>query len=104
MCLDAGFDNPSGRSAAAEGGYIGHIRPPGNNPPAKRRPGRRKPRRWVVERTLGWLSKCWGILVRGDNFSLRSPGSRGGSVHPRVGGENGPAGGHLLGKRRSTPA
>ena len=27
-------------------------------------PGRRKPRRWVVERTFGWLSKCRGILVR----------------------------------------
>jgi transposase len=24
------------------------------------------PRRWVVERTLGWLSKCRAILVRYD--------------------------------------
>ncbi len=31
---------------------------------AKRRHGRRKPRRWVVERTLAWLSTCRGILVR----------------------------------------
>ena len=23
-----------------------------------------KPRRWVVERTFAWLSKCRGILVR----------------------------------------
>ena len=22
------------------------------------------PRRWVVERTLGWISKCRGLLVR----------------------------------------
>jgi putative transposase len=64
MSLDAGFDNPRGREAVEAGGYIGHIRPSGNSPPAKRRPGRRKPRRWVVERTLGWLSKCRGILVR----------------------------------------
>ena len=31
--------------------------------------GARKPapaRRWVVERTLGWLSKCRAILVRYD--------------------------------------
>ena len=66
LCLDAGFDNPSGYAAVEKGGYTGHIRPSGNNPPAKRRPGRRKPRRWVVERTLGWLSKCRGILVRYD--------------------------------------
>jgi putative transposase len=25
---------------------------------------KKKPRRWVVERTLAWLSKCRGILVR----------------------------------------
>jgi putative transposase len=64
LLLDAGFDNPSGRAAVEAGGCVGHIRPSGNNPPAKRRPGRRKPRRWVVERTLSWLWKCRGILVR----------------------------------------
>jgi len=66
LCLDAGFDNPSGRKAVEAGGYVGHIRPSGNGARGKRRPGRRKPRRWVVERTLGWLSKCRGILVRYD--------------------------------------
>ncbi|MBI1826951.1 MAG: transposase, partial [Planctomycetes bacterium] len=25
-----------------------------------------KPRRWVVERTLAWLSKCRAILIRYD--------------------------------------
>jgi putative transposase len=64
--LDAGFDNPSGREAVAAGGYIGHIRPSRPAQRTPRRPGRRKPRRWVVERTLGWLSKCRGILVRYD--------------------------------------
>jgi putative transposase len=66
LTLDAGFDNPSGRAAVEAGGYVGHIRPSGNSPPTERRPGRRKPRRWVVERTLAWLSKCRGILVRYD--------------------------------------
>jgi putative transposase len=66
LCLDAGFDNPSGRAAVEAGRYIGHVRPSGNSPPTRRRPGRRKPRRWVVERTLSWLSKCRGILVRYD--------------------------------------
>jgi putative transposase len=64
LCLDAGFDNPSGRAAVESGGYVGHIRPSRPGKRDKRRPGRRKPRRWVVERTLGWLSKCRGILVR----------------------------------------
>ena len=26
-------------------------------------------RRWVVERTLGWFSKCWAILVRYEKKS-----------------------------------
>jgi putative transposase len=66
LCLDAGFDNPSGRKAVAAGGYIGHIRPSRPGQRGLRHPGRRKPRRWVVERTLGWLRKCRGILVRYD--------------------------------------
>jgi putative transposase len=64
LCLDAGFDNPSGRAAIAEHGYIGHVRPAREGHQPKRRPGRRKARRWVVERTLAWLSKCRGLLVR----------------------------------------
>jgi putative transposase len=66
LCLDAGFDTPSGDEAVESGGYVGHVRPSGNRARAERRPGRRKPRRWVVERTLSWLSKCRGILVRYD--------------------------------------
>ncbi len=36
----------------------------------KRRPGRRKRRRWVVERTLDWLSKCRGLLIRYDKHDF----------------------------------
>ena len=44
--------------------YTPHIRPIRDlRPPAKKR---YKPRRWVVERTLAWLSKCRAILVRWD--------------------------------------
>ena len=71
LSLDAGFDNPSGREAVQSGGYIGHIRPSRPGKRDKRRPGRRKPRRWVVERTLGWLSKCRGILVRYDKKAVK---------------------------------
>ena len=26
-------------------------------------------RRWIVERTLGWFSRCWAILVRYEKKS-----------------------------------
>jgi putative transposase len=63
LCLDKGYDNPTGHAAAISGGHTPHIRPIGEEKPAKRHQGY-KPRRWVVERTLAWLSKCRGILVR----------------------------------------
>jgi putative transposase len=66
LCLDKGFDNPTGHKAVGEHGYINHIRPIGEDRRGKRRPGRRKARRWVVERTLAWLSKCRALLVRYD--------------------------------------
>ena len=66
LSLDAGYDNPSGRAAVEQHSYVGHIRPAREGPREPRRPGRRKPRRWVVERTLAWLSKCRTILIRYD--------------------------------------
>ena len=66
LCLDAAYDNPTGREAAAAGKYTPHIVPARKEKRSKaRRPGH-KPRRWVVERTLAWLCKCRGILVRYD--------------------------------------
>jgi putative transposase len=62
LCLDAAYDNPTGREAATAGQYTPHIVPVQKE---KRTPGY-KPRRWVVERTLAWLCKCRGILVRYD--------------------------------------
>ena len=66
LCLDAGFDNAPTREVVAAQGYVAHIRPAREGPRPKRRPGRRTARRWVVERTLGWLSKCRALLVRYD--------------------------------------
>jgi putative transposase len=56
LCLDKGYNN--------EPGYIAHIRRIGEE--KKNEGGQRRypARRWVVERTLGWLSKCRAILVR----------------------------------------
>lgn len=70
LCLDKGYDNPTSDAAVKQHEYVSHtsrIRDKGHAP---RRPGRRKPRRWVVERTLAWLSKCRAILVRYDKKAI----------------------------------
>lgn len=66
LCLDKGYDNPTGHAAAAAAGYIPHIRRIGAeklDPTGQRR---HPARRWVVERTLAWLQKCRAILIRYD--------------------------------------
>jgi putative transposase len=70
LCLDRGYDNPTGHKVTKHYGYVPHIRPIGEDRREKRRPGRRKARRWVVERTLSWLSKCRGLLIRYDKNDL----------------------------------
>ena len=66
LCLDKGYDNPTGRQAADDHGYIPHIRRIGEEKLDSKKRKRHPARRWVVERTLGWLSKCRAILVRYD--------------------------------------
>ena len=66
LCLDKGYDNPTGREAVAAHGYRGHIRCIGEEKLDAKRTKRYPARRWVVERTLAWLSKCRAILVRYD--------------------------------------
>ena len=64
LCLDKGYDNPTGR-AAASGGPVPPVRRIGEEKrPCDRTKGH-KPRRWVVERTLAWL-QCRALLVRYD--------------------------------------
>jgi putative transposase len=66
LCLDASYDNPTGRGAAAGGQYRPHIVPIRQEKRSKVRKRGQKARRWVVERTLAWLCKCRGILIRYD--------------------------------------
>jgi putative transposase len=68
LCLDKAYDNPTGHEATIQAGYQPHIRPIGEEKLAKK-DRRQPPRRWVVERTLGWLSKCRAILVRYDKYA-----------------------------------
>ena len=64
LCLDKGYDNPVGRLETLYHAYIPHIRRIGEEKLDLRGDKKRKARRWVVERTLAWLSKCRTILVR----------------------------------------
>ena len=66
LCLDKGYDNPTGRAAVTKHKYTPHVRRIRDEKPVSRGKRKHKPRRWVVERTLGWLSKCRAILVRYD--------------------------------------
>lgn len=69
LCLDKGYDNPTGRDAAATHGYVPHIRRIGEEKFDAHHEQTYPARRWVVERTLAWLSKCRAILVRYDKKS-----------------------------------
>ena len=64
--LDKGYDNPTGHQAVEDHGYRGHIRRRGEEKLDSQGVKRHPARRWVVERTLAWLSKCRAILVRYD--------------------------------------
>jgi putative transposase len=70
LCLDKAFSGGRSDATARAFGYEPHVRPIGEDAAAAkaaRRKGERKghkPRRWVVERTISWLNRCRGILVR----------------------------------------
>jgi putative transposase len=66
LSLDKGYDNPTGRQGLDGTGYTPHTRHIGEEKKACDRSKGHKPRRWVVERTLAWLSKCRALLVRYD--------------------------------------
>jgi putative transposase len=66
LCLDAAYDNATGREAAAAGRYTPHIVPVQKEKRKSKRSKGHKARRWVVERTFAWLCKCRAILVRYD--------------------------------------
>jgi putative transposase len=69
LCLDKGYDNPTGHQAALDYRYTPHIRRIGEEKFDASRQKRYPARRWVVERTLAWLSKCRALLVRYDKHA-----------------------------------
>ena len=64
LCLDKGYDNPTGWRTTLGHDYQPHIRRVGEEKAGANGRKTHPARRWVVERTLAWLSKCRAILVR----------------------------------------
>jgi len=67
LCLDLGYANKTGRTVAAAREYQVHF----SRTRAERTAEHpwQPPRRWVVERTLAWLSKCRALLIRWDKHA-----------------------------------
>ena len=80
LSLDKGYDNPAGERAATEAGYVPHIRRIGEEKTDETGEEKHPARRWVVERTLSWLWRWRGILMRwekkaGNSLAVLKPAS-----------------------------
>jgi putative transposase len=64
LCLDKGYDSKAATKIVNDKDYIPHIWRIGEEKLDTEGQKRYPARRWVVERMLGWLSKCRAILVR----------------------------------------
>lgn len=64
LCLDKGYNNPSGENAALEADYVPHIRRIGEEKLGDAGVKTHPARRWVVERCGARLNRCREILVR----------------------------------------
>jgi putative transposase len=64
LCLDKAFDGAPSEATARVFGYEPHIRRIGEEKKDKRGRRTKKARRWVAERTIGWLNRCRGVIIR----------------------------------------
>jgi len=65
LCLDAGYTGPATAQVVTAHGYIGHVRPRGEDAAnARSLDATKTPRRWVVERLHSWLNRSRRLLVR----------------------------------------
>jgi putative transposase len=69
LCLDKGYDNRASREVVKKHGYQDHIRRIGEEKLDRKGTKRHPARRYVVERTIAWLSKCRGLMVRYERKS-----------------------------------
>lgn len=64
LCLDKAFSGEPSNATARVFGYEPHCRQIGQEKKDAKGRKRHKARRWVVERTIGWLNRCRGIIIR----------------------------------------
>lgn len=64
LCLDKAFSGALSDATARVFGYEPHVRQIGEEKEDLRGHKTKKARRWVVERTIGWLNRCRGIIIR----------------------------------------
>jgi putative transposase len=64
LCLAKACDGAPSAATAKVFGYEPHIRRIGEERKDDRGGKTKKARRWVVERTIAWLNRCRGILIR----------------------------------------
>jgi putative transposase len=64
LCLDKAFDGAPSEATAKVFGYEPHVRRIGEEKTDSGGRKTKKARRWVVERTIAWLNRCRGIIIR----------------------------------------
>jgi transposase len=64
VCLDKGYDYPFVKEIIERLGFVGHVRPIGEERSVEQADPQRTPRRWKVERTGSWFNRFRGILIR----------------------------------------
>src|SRR5262245_61313667 len=74
LYLDKGYDHPTGHDTVAAYHYTPQIRRIGEETLDGYGQKTYPARRGVVERTLAWLSKCRGLLVRYEKKAINFSG------------------------------
>jgi putative transposase len=65
LCLDKAFDGAPSEATAQVFGYEPHIRRIGEEKLDPKSGEKKHPaRRYVVERTISWLNRCRGVIIR----------------------------------------
>jgi len=69
MCMDKGYDFQEVRDILIEFGFTAHIRSRGEEAKELAAEAGKRARRWVVERTHGWMNRFRRILIRWEKKS-----------------------------------
>lgn len=74
LCLDKAYDSKRCKGICEHAGLVAHIRRIGEEKLDDAGEKTNPARRWVVERTIGWLQRCRAILIRYEKKSANYEG------------------------------